>query len=686
MISRSREVMKFIARNLLIMLATLSFFPSLSYGDWKQFIPQPVANQAVLELYGSYESAKNSTPTSTVETKDTFLSEKLTLTSFGYSYHPRFIQYFLSLSGALNQENFESTTSSTGWRNASGYEYDAQILVLPKHPYNLKLFARRYEPIGEMRSASVINLHQVEYSKGAIFQYDERPYSLHAGYTDSSSETSFGHTDVEHLSVRGLYYKMFKNYKSLAVSAGYDQVDFGTSQSSNKGTLRSYDFGNTIGVRWGSLSSSFVKSDGDQRTALPGKVTNSFLTWNEALTAYLPLNFTVNADYLYQKSELTSEATETAPERNVSNTQRRTQFQIIHQLYNSLRSSYTFLNVSYESSGGEIDNTTHLLQADYKKRIPWGRLSMGAGLGRSVSDNTGQTAFANEPHNSDVPGSFVLNLDNPDRATIVVYMKSPEPPFELVLLEENVHYVVVPFANTFQINIFTVPPPFVVPGRYDFLVSYSLVSGSFKYRTDTINYNANVSLFDDRVNPYYAFSKFDQKVISGAMQVVPVDSTSHTIGLTLQSGPYSATGEYQRVDSTVSPYRRWMAQVTWHKEIVESTQFYVTGQYINTDYPEGQAALPGPAYNEQVASVVSNIAWRPRVHLYLAGSGSYLYRVTTLLKERAYSLGSSFYWQLGKLILSVNASVTSSDSETTTSVSTKNLHQLYFLKIVRTIR
>lgn len=80
-----------------------------------------------------------------------------------------------------------------------------------------------------------------------------------------------------------------------------------------------------------------------------------------------------------------------------------------------------------------------------------------------------------EPHSAvPVPGSFTLEQQNVDAGSIVVLVQSPLPPYELITLVENVHYAVIPAGNFFQIQIFALPPQFVVPGTYDFSVSYSL--------------------------------------------------------------------------------------------------------------------------------------------------------------------------------------------------------------------
>ena len=73
-----------------------------------------------------------------------------------------------------------------------------------------------------------------------------------------------------------------------------------------------------------------------------------------------------------------------------------------------------------------------------------------------------------------VPGdTFALLHSHADPASVVVYLKSPLPPFELVLLAENANYELVPTQDMLGIRVFALPSQFVIPGTYDFLVSYS---------------------------------------------------------------------------------------------------------------------------------------------------------------------------------------------------------------------
>ena len=83
-------------------------------------------------------------------------------------------------------------------------------------------------------------------------------------------------------------------------------------------------------------------------------------------------------------------------------------------------------------------------------------------------------SFAGVP----VPGTITLRQPNADPSTIRVVLVSPLPPFDAIQLIENVHYRVEASITTLEIQLLALPPEFIVPGSYDFVVTYSLLSSA----------------------------------------------------------------------------------------------------------------------------------------------------------------------------------------------------------------
>ena len=68
-----------------------------------------------------------------------------------------------------SEESYSSTQNSAPPVPVTvGAEYDAKIFLLPEHPYNLRLFAARYEPLFKEQSATQHS--SIENSRGAVFR------------------------------------------------------------------------------------------------------------------------------------------------------------------------------------------------------------------------------------------------------------------------------------------------------------------------------------------------------------------------------------------------------------------------------------------------------------------------------------------------------------------------------------
>jgi len=674
-----------IARAFLIVAAACAAFPSLVSAAWRDFIPTPYENGADMDVFASYETDRYGTGRGGTDWKDLFIKEKLTLSSTGYSYHPRFITYRLSLSGALKQEEYEAAfLGSPRWQYMSGFEYDASLDALPEHPYNLRLYSRRIEPLYKQQFATYSN--NVEESWGAIFRYRAKPYFIRARYIDDSIESSLNSNGMKLFGVDGAYFKEFENGKVLSLNATFTHTDFDSS-AQGPGDSDEYGISNTIDLKTVSLTSSVSGSGRRQDTPHFGSLQNDQFTWYERLGANLPLNFRTDLTYSYNKADFSRGATGTSPESSTHSVDKRIGLDITHVLFQSLQSRYAFLQDSLSSSGGDTKNVSNSLSMNYTKNIPWGRFLAGFSLGRTVTDSSGAPTVINEqPPPTAVPGGyFDLNAQAVDRVTIRVYLRSPLSPFDLVPLDETVHYTVTSFGNTFRITMNNLPSQFAVPNTYDgFLVSYSLIPAEFKVRTDASAYNVGFELFN-MLNPYYSHNSTKTRMLSGEFPGELLDSTVNTLGIVVHKEGFRARAEYQRQDSNIAPYSQWKAEIMNSEKVTETIRVNAAVSYNETSYPHGTSLQGDSAYRVKTAMVSGNIQKQlPSKNLYLSAGGSYsLFSGQT--NGSTYSADAALQWKIAKLTLSLGANVSSLESESqgTSAVATSRNHQYYFLNVKR---
>jgi hypothetical protein len=670
----------FRSRTFLVLCAAIGFVPSLVFADWRDFVPTPFENGAFLESFTSFERDHVSTEgTQPVHWTDTFLREKFTLFSDGYSYHPRFLQYHFSIGG------------STGWQNASGLEYDTKLLFLPEHAYNLEVFARRYEPLYKEQAATQHN--SVEESQGASFRYRQKPYFLHTGVVHDSVTSDEITSDITRFSLDGQYFKRFVSGNEVSFNGAFNPSWFSSSQGLS-GSSTEYLAGNFINLQPLRLSSSVAKNTFDQEGTPSGRFENDQLSWYELLNAYLPWNFRSDLSYRYQDNDATIQGA-TPGSQVLSDTQKNLQFNLVHRLYQSLDTTYTLLSDWRNSIGGDSTSLSNALTLNYTKVIPWGRLLAGASVSRTDTDNHGQPETVNEAHSSTVPGSFTLTQQPQSvvGTNLTVILQCPVAPFAQILLTSPDNYQVFLSGNTVRIFVTSVPPECTLPNptaQYPFLVSYALASGTFELRTDTFAGNTSAQLFNDLLTPYFSYVTVRSSVLSGTFPGVPIDSNTYTTGLIGHYDPLRVRGEYQQLDWNISPYQQWLGEVQYSRPLDDTTTAYATADYVNKYYPHGTSAYsPGPfvshsgAFTEQTESVSGSVQKQLLARNMSVSLGGSYARLQGLVDSNAYAVNAAWVWRIGKVDVTAGGSVYGSDSSGGGTLSTSRDHQFFYLNFRR---
>ena len=646
---------------------------------------RPFENGLFFELFGSHERDYNRDNGRKAGWEDTFFSQKLTYLSRGYIYHPRFLRYRFSVGAGLEEERYTPTFApSVSWTRDTAFEYEARLLFLPEHSYNFEMFALRREPLYKEQAA--VRHQAVETSYGASFRYRKRPWFTHVNFIDNTTESGARSSNVRRLNLDGEYFKEFANRIVFSTTAFFTPSRFSNNQGlTGSGT----DYGlsalvNSPNVR---LSTSASKGLFDQESPFFGRLENDQFIFQERIDATLPLHFRMDFGYRVLNAENRVTDPGAAVPRRLTDDSREFQATVSHRLYQSLDSRYLFLRNSRSSTGGDSTVVSHTLGFDYAKRIPHGRVLIGLNGSTLRTDNAGRADIANEPHASiAVPGTFALTQTNVDAGTLAVYLRSPVTPFEAVPLVENVHYTVTQVANSLQVTVFLLPPAFVVPGTYDFFVSYSLTIGSFEMRTNSYGASASVQLLDDMLTPYYRYVTVSSTLLAGTFPGLAPDSTTHTAGLTFADGGWRANGEFQSVSWDASPYKSVSGELQYSGSFDPFLRLYGTAGYLHRHYPHGFSASAPTPYTEENLTFSGSLEKEfPAKDLTVSAGASYN-RGLGLVDSNAYALNSAVTWRMGKLELSAGVDIYGSDARSANVGGRYNrTHQYYYIKIRRRI-
>jgi len=665
----------------LLTLAVVAATPALPQ-DWRLFLPRAVENGGSFELFASAEEDENIYGERANVWHDDFLKGKVTLFSRGYAYHPRFLQYYLEVGAAVKEERFDATFhESTGWRSDTGLDYKALLYFLPEHPYHLELFALRWEPV--FKDHAAVQRDSVSTTYGADLRYAYKPWFAGARYTDDTLESSLSSSNVKRLGLDGEYFKRYANGNQLSFNAAYIPKRY-TSSSGLDGESTEALFSNTLILGPVSLFSSLTRDEIDQSTGLFGGFESEQLVWYERMTAQLPWNFRTDLLWRWQDGRTTITDPFSASPRELSTEDREAEFDLVHQLYESLQSTFVHRRTWRDSDAGQNDSVTSSLGFNYSKKIPRGRILAGLSLGRSELESVGTTDVTDERHPATgVPGTFTLGQANVEVGSLAVYLQSPVAPYEAVRLIENQHYVVAPLGETLEVTVFALPPPFVVPGTFDIFVSYRLLGGAFRLRSDFFGHSASVELFDNLLTPYYSYFQSESELVEGIYPGASPDATSLIAGLRFVRGPWRARAEWQDVEWQVSPYEGWRGEVQYIGPVSRTATLYATAAYWRRDYPRGKGSAEGDPLQEENETLSATFDQRFFDRTLTLSLGASYSRTTSVVDTEGTSFNAALNWQIGKLDLSAGASTYGSASESPGLQDSERNHYYYYLKLRR---
>lgn len=649
--------------NAVLALAALAFVPAPAVAEWIDFLPRPLEKHAWLEVDASWERDKSSGTAKGVTWEDTFLREKLLLESSGYSYDPRFLLYRLSVGGAVKQELYESSAyRNRGWQIDEGIEYDARLVFLPEHAYGATASASRYEPVYRQQSSVTRGSVAEDYRVGV--RYTKKPWFFDASFLDSKVDSIGTDSDILRVRLDGEYFRRFTGSNEVSVSGSYAPSWYQDSNGLD-GDSSNWRLGNTLRSKRARLTSSVTQDIFDQtRDDTDRYDTDQFNGW-ELLSVDLPWNFRTDVSYRHRDDDSTvDDGSGGDPERRYKNDGDNVQADLIHRLYESLDSRYRFVWDSRDSTGGSTELLSHGLNLDYSKSIPWGRFLAGTSLGRSDMDNSGFGDVVGDSYSSTaVPGTFTLRQTGVDVDSIVVFLRSPLPPFGAVELVEGVHYVVNTAVEPFEVQMIALPDEFAVPGSYEFVLNYSLLSGDYELRTDYGGASVSLDLFDNLVSPYFRYLAQRTDVLRGVYPGYLVDSDNYTAGLRLLYGPWRGRVEYQLLEWYVRPYRAVRTEAQYVGEVTRTLTAYATVAWLNRHYSASQAPYTQAALTEDIWTLSGTLTKEILPRDLTASVGGSWSHLSGLTDSDAWSANSSLTWHIGRLDIGLSVTAFGSNSK-----------------------
>lgn len=680
-VRRAASLVARVAERFVALAALLVAAPAAA--DWTDFLPRPLEKHAWFDVDFSWERDKSSGNAKAVRWEDTYLREKLSVESSGYSYDPRFLLYRLTLGGAVKQELYDSSAYRTrGWQVDEGIEYDARVVLLPEHSYGMTASASRYQPVYRQQSSAAQGSIAEDYRVGV--RYTKKPWFFDASFLDSKIDSVGTDSDIMRVRLDGEWFRRFTNGYEMSVSGTYNPSWYDDSTGLD-GSSTTWRVGNTLRSKRARLTSTVSQDIFDQTRDSFDRYDTDQFSWWELLSVDLPWNFRTDLAYRHRDDTSTVDDGSGGPvERRYVNDGDNVQFDLIHRLYESLDSRYRFIHDSRDSTGGSTDLTSHGGVLDYTKTIPYGRVLAGATLGRSDLDNKGFADVVGDTYSATaVPGTLTLRQTGVDQDSIVIFLRSPLPPFGFVQLVEGVHYIVNSLVEPYEIQLLALPEEFVVPGSYDFTLNYTQLTGDYELRTDYGGASLSFDLFDHLLTPYFRYLAQRSSVLEGVYPGYLVDSNNYTGGIRLLYGPWRGRAEYQMLDWYVRPYRAWRTELQYVGEVTRTLTAYITASWLNRHYSASQPPYSQVSLTEDIWSVSGTLTKEilPRdLTASVGGSWSHLSGQTD---SDAWSANSSLTWHIGRLDISLSVNAYGSSSQSFDNPTFERDHEYVSLNIRR---
>ena len=225
------------------------------------------------------------------------------------------------------------------------------------------------------------------------------------------------------------------------------------------------------------------------------------------------------------------------------------QASVTHQLYESLLSTARVYGSHQSSDILTEDIEGASLAENYRKRIPWGTLTVDAGAGYSVTND------------ETTPGlNTVVNESQTLADTILTFLNNPNVVLSSVVVTNlsgaitylpNVDYILIPHGILTEIQRL---PTGAIPNATTVLVSYQFQSDlPIKYGTRDLHGRVTLDLFD-HLTLYLNRQSTENTVLSGTNMGQLQNLEETLFGSIVRWAPATVTAEHEIYDSSLVPY------------------------------------------------------------------------------------------------------------------------------------
>ncbi|MGO8705381.1 MAG: hypothetical protein ACLQVA_16345 [Candidatus Brocadiia bacterium] len=502
-----------------------------------------------VELRYDYDgdSLRDKTLGVTTTTVQQEFDEIMTLSFDGALYHPRFLTYKAAIGLDLTQgsSSVESPAGNTrSSLNGVAPEYAISGNLLPQNIVSLDFSFNQAQstvnpPFGEVTKVDDSNqLGTLSLNRGPLptqfsvahetSNQTQMGIGENRDLEDSWAQLTVNH-DIAHSNSSFIY-------KYLDGTEEDEEVSSVTTKFSTVRQVQTATFNNTLLLgdgNWATLNSRAAYQD--ETGTFPWKE----LTEDESLLLKHTDHLSSQYGLDYSQVSVGGETTElTAAQASLS-----------HQLYESLLSTARVYGSHQSSDLGTEDIEGAALAENYRKRIPWGTLTVDAGAGYSVTDDNTQPGLNTVVNESQTLADTITTfLNNPNVVLSSVVVRNLSGAITYLL---NVDYQLIPHGILTEVQRL---PTGAIPNPSTVLVSYQFQSNlPIKYGTTDLHGRVTLDLFN-HLTLYVNRQSTENTVLSGTNMGQLQNLEETLFGTIVRWAPVTVTAEHEIYDSSLVPY------------------------------------------------------------------------------------------------------------------------------------
>jgi hypothetical protein len=483
----------------------------------------------------------------TTKTTEEEFDEIMTLSGDGFVYHPRFLRYNAAVGLDLEQGVWSIESPSGNQRsslNGISPQYAISGTLLPQNfisaDFSLnKSTSTVSPPFGEVtRTDNQNELATLSLNKGPLptqvtFAHETSDETQMGIGENRDLEDSWAQISVNHViphSTSSLVYKYLNGNETD------EEVSSVTTQFRTVRTVETLAFNNTLEMGEGNWATLNSRANYEDQT---GTFAWKQFTEDESLVLKHTDNFSTQYGVDYSQVTAGGETTDLTSG----------QASLTHRLYQSLLTTARVYGSHEHSETMTEDIEGFALAENYRKRIPWGTLTVDLGGGYSVTDDRtrpGLNTVVNESQT--LTDGVITFLDNPNvvLSTVVVTNTSGSITYHLTL-----DYVLIPHGILTEIQRV---PSGSIPNGTTVYVSYQYQSSlPVEYGTRDLHGRVTLDLFD-HLSLYVNRQSTENSLISGT-NVGQLQNLEETLfGTSIRWAPATVRAEHEIYDSSLTPY------------------------------------------------------------------------------------------------------------------------------------